>query len=56
MAYSGMLYGLNISVFHFYEKLLFQIFRPLKIYKNFTVNSHLDNRFHKYICFKYYTV
>ena len=40
-------------------------FCPLEIYNNlglplstisFTVNSHADNRFYKYICFKYYTV
>ena len=40
-------------------------FRPLKMYKRselpfstitFTVNSHADNHFYSYFCFKYYRV
>ena len=62
MTHSDMFYRLNISTFHFYEPLLFQIFVPWKfikpsLYKNclplsaiaFTVNSHADNHFYKYL-------
>ena len=49
ITHSDMLYRTDISTFYFYEPL-FQIFVP------FTVKSHTDNHFYKYICFKYYTV
>ena len=58
-----------VSTEYFYILLLWAIavtdFCPLEIYKNlvlplstitFTVNSHANNHFYKYICFKYYTV
>ena len=56
----GMLYQLDVFTFYFSEPLLFQIFFLLEIYKNlglplstvtFTVNSHADNHFYKYISF-----
>ena len=34
MSHSGMLYQLDISMFYFYEPLLFSDFFPLEIYKN----------------------
>ena len=55
-----MLYKLDIFRFYFSEPLQFQIFFLLEIYKNlglplstvtFTVNSHADNHFYKYISF-----
>ena len=58
MTNSGMLYRLDISTFYFDEPLLFQIFVPWKFNKNlcpplsaitFTVESHADNHFYKYI-------
>ena len=54
-----ILYWLNISTFYFYEPLPFQIFLSWKFKKNlgfplstitFTVGSHVDNHFYKYIC------
>ena len=55
--HSGMLYRLEISTFYFYETLLFQIFVLWRFIKTctfpciitFTVNSHADNHFYKYI-------
>ena len=58
--HSGMLYQLDVFTFYFSEPLLFQIFFLLEIYKNlelplstvtFTVNSHADSHFYKYISF-----
>ena len=59
----------HVSTEYFYVLFLWTItvtyFCHLKIYKNvglplstitFTVNSHANNHFYKYICFKYYTV
>ena len=55
-----MLYKLDIFRFYFSEPLQFQIFFVLEIYKNlvlplstvtFTVNSHADNNFYKYLSF-----
>ena len=58
-----------VSTEYFYVLVLGVIavtdFHPLGIYKNsglslstitFTVNSHANNHFYKYICFNYYTV
>ena len=57
MTHSGLLYQLDISTFYFYEPLLFQILslenllklRPSLFTITFTVNSHADNHFYKYI-------
>ena len=60
-----MLCRLDVSTLYFYDPLLFQIFFPWKQYKTlgppltriiFTVTSHAENHFYKYICLKYYTV
>ena len=58
MKHSGLLYQLDIYTFYSYEPLLFQIFAPFRPFSTitFTVNSHADNDFYKYICFKYFTV
>ena len=62
LTHSDMLYQLDISNFHFYEPLPFQIFFSGKFLKllglssctiTFTVRNHGDNIF---ICFTYYTV
>ena len=54
-----MLYRLDISTFYFYEPLLFQMLVPWKFVKTsvflslstitFTVNSHVNNYFDKYV-------
>ena len=67
MTHSDMFYRLDISTFLWIIAVL--DFHPFEIYKNlvlpmsiitFTVDSHTDNHFYKYIgiyiSFKYYTV